>query len=128
MAKEEKKTVTASVEKPFPLPVNGARGEVSLWVGDVPLVIAATMGGLSAVSTRLECKSFQDLFVRLSGVEAAATLAGIELLTVKGDRLAAIEGLRLKHFPACAAAFSAALAHHFDDGDEGNVEAAEKAA
>jgi hypothetical protein len=86
------------------------------------------MMGLSSVSTRLECKSFQDLFVRLSGVEAAATLAGIELLTVKGDRLAAIEKLRLKHFSACAAAFSAALAHHFDDGDEGNVEAVEKAA
>ena len=115
-------------KKPFPLQVNGARGEVALWIGDVPLVIAATMGGLSAVSTRLECKSFQDLFVRLSGVEAAATLAGIELLTVKGDRLAAIDGLRLKHFPACAAAFSSALAHHFDDGDEGNVEAVEKAA
>lgn len=127
MAKEEKKTMVAE-KKPFPLPVNGARGEVPLWIGDVPLVIAATMGSLSAVSTRLECKSFQDLFVRLSGVEAAATLAGIELLTVKGDRLAAIDSLRLKHFPACAAAFSAALAHHFDDGDEGNVEAVEKAA
>lgn len=129
MAEEEKKPVSSTTPtKPFPLQVNGARGEVALWIGDVPLVIAATMGGLSAVSTRLECKSFQDLFVRLSGVEAAATLAGIELLTIKGDRLAAIDGLRLKHFPACAAAFSAALAHHFDDGDEGNVEAVEKAA
>lgn len=130
MAKEEKKPVpaTANLEKPFPLPVNGARGEVALWIGDVPLVIAATMGGLSAVSTRLDCKSFQDLFVRLSGVEVAATVAAIELMTVKGDRLAAIDKLRMKHFSACAAAFSAALAHHFDEGDEGNVEAAEKAA
>jgi len=125
MAKEEK-TLAATV-KPFPLEVNGARGEVPLWVGGVPLVIAATMGGLAAVSTRLECKSFQDLFIRLSGVEAAATWAAIELLTVKGDRTAALSTLKLKHFSACAAAFSEALSHHFD-GDEGHDEAVEEAA
>ena len=115
-------------KKPFPLQVNGARGEVALWIGDVPLVIAATMGGLSAVSTRLECKSLNDLFTRLQGVEVSATTAGIELLTVKGDRFAAVEKLRIKHFPACSDAFLAALAHHFDDGDEGNGEAVEKTA
>ncbi|RVL04774.1 hypothetical protein CN152_04405 [Sinorhizobium meliloti] len=103
--------------------VNGARGEVPLTIDGVKLVIAATMSGLAAVSTRLDCKSFQDLFMRLSGVEAAAVLAGIELLTIKGDRLAAIQKLKLKHFKDCAAAFNAALAHHFDDGEEGNVEA-----
>jgi len=122
MAEGEKKSV-----KPFPLEVNGARGEVALWVGDVPLVIAATMSGLAAVSTRLECKSFQELFMRLSGVEAAAVLAGIELLTIKGDRLAAIQKLKLKHFKDCAAAFNTALAHHFD-GDEGNAEAVDETA
>lgn len=115
MAKEEK------------LEANGARGEVLLKIADVELVIAATMGGLSAVSTRLECKSFQDLFIRLSGVEAAATVAGIELLTVRGDRIAAIQKLKLKHFAACAAAFAEALSHHFD-GEEGNVEAVDEAA
>ena len=125
MAEEEKKP--AAAVKPFPLEVNGARGEVALWVGDVPLVIAATMSGLAAVSTRLECKSFQELFVRLSGVEAAATLAGLELLTVRGDRLAAINKLKLKHFSACAAAISEALSHHFD-GEEGNDEAVAEAA
>ena len=88
--------------KPFPLEVNGARGEVPLWIDDVPPVVAAEMGRLAAVSARLECKSFQDLFIRLSGVEAAATLAGIDLLVVRGDRLAAIEKLKLKHFSACA--------------------------
>ncbi|AIL99462.1 hypothetical protein [Sinorhizobium meliloti] len=122
MADEEKKSV-----KPFPLEVNGARGEVALWVGDVPLVIAATMSGLAAVSTRLECKSFQELFMRLSGVEAAATLAGLELLTVRGDRLAAINELKLKHFKDCAAAFNTALAHHFDGG-EGNAQAVDETA
>lgn len=125
MAKEEK--TVAKVKKPFPLEVNGARGEAELWVGDVPLVVAASMSGLAAVSTRLECKSFQELFVRLSDVEAAATIAGIELLTVRGDRLAAIQALKLKHFAACKAAFLTALGHHFD-GDEGNVEAVDEAA
>lgn len=115
-------------EKPFPLEVNEARGEVSLWVGDVPLVLAAEMGRLSAVSSRLQCKSLNDLFVRLSDVEAAATIAGIELLTVKGNPLEAISKIKLKHFGACRIAFLAVLAHHFDGEDEGNAEAAEKAA
>lgn len=102
--------------------VNGARGEVELKIDDVELVIAATMQGLSAVSTRLECKSLADLFMRLSGVELAATVAAIELMTVKGDKAAALKKLKLKHFTACAAAFSAALSHHFDD-EAGNGEA-----
>lgn len=107
--------------------VNEARGEARLIIDGVELVLAAEMGRLSAVSTRLQCKSLSDLFMRLSGVEAAATLAGIELLTVKGDALEAIAKIKLKHFSACAAAFSMILAHHFD-GDEGNVEAADEAA
>jgi hypothetical protein len=113
----------AKEEKPFPLEVNGARGEVPLWVGSVPLTIAATMAGLAAVSTRLECKSLADLFVRLSGVEAAATMAAIELLTIRGDKVAALAELRLKHFRACADAFALALAHHFD-GEQKNDQAA----
>lgn len=115
-------------EKPFPLAVNEARGEVALWVDDVPLVLAAEMSGLSAVSSRLQCKSLNDLFLRLSDVEAAATIAGIELLTVKGKPLEAIQKIKLKHFGACRVAFMAVLAHHFDEEDEGNVEAANQAA
>ncbi|WHT43326.1 hypothetical protein QLQ11_15560 [Ochrobactrum sp. SSR] len=106
--------------------VNGARGEVELKIADIDLVIAATMGGLSVVSTRLECKSLQDLFVRLSGTEVAATRVAIGALTVKGDAEQALEKLKLKHFPAIAEAFSKALAHHFED-DEGNAEAAKTA-
>lgn len=124
MAKEEK---PAAAVKPFPLPVNEARGEVALWVDDVPLVIAAELGRLSALSSRLQCKSLNDLFVRLSDVETAATVAGIELLTVRGEALEAITKLKLKHFGACRIAFLAALSHHFD-GDEGNAEAVEKTA
>lgn len=115
-------------EKPFPLDVNEARGEVALWVDDVPLVLAAEMGRLSAVSTRLQCKSLNDLFLRLSDVEAAATVAAIELLTVKGKPLEAITKLKLKHFGDCRVAFLAVLAHHFDGEEPGNVEAADKAA
>ncbi|TPK18059.1 hypothetical protein [Mesorhizobium sp. B2-5-7] len=105
------------------LEVNGARGEVALNVGGVDLVIAATMAGLAAVSTRLECKSLADLFVRLSGVEVAAAQAAIELLTVRGDKMAALAALKLRHFKAIADAFTVALSHHFKD-DEGNGDAA----
>lgn len=106
------------------LEVNGARGEVALKVGGVDLVIAATMNGLAAVSTRLECKSLADLFLRLSGVEIAATKAAIELLAIRGDKVAASAKLKLKDFKACADAFAEALAHHFKDDDEGNDAAA----
>lgn len=114
-------------EQVYKYPVNEARGEARLIIDGVELVLAATMGGLAAVSTRLQCKSLNDLFLRLSGVEAAATVAGIELLTIKGNAIEAITKLKLKHFPACAAAFSAVLAHHFE-GEEGNVEAVDEAA
>ncbi|MER9697664.1 hypothetical protein [Mesorhizobium sp. M0146] len=105
------------------LEVNGARGEVALTVGGVDLVIAAEMAKLAAISTRLECKSLADLFVRLSGVEIAATMAAIELLTVRGDKLAALAALKIKDFKACADSFALALAHHFD-GDPKNDPAA----
>lgn len=106
------------------LEVNGARGEVALKVGGVDLVIAATMQGLAAVSTRLGCSSLQELFLRLSGTEVAATAAAISLLTVRGDSAAAIDKLKLKDFAECAEAFAKALSHHFED-DVGNEKAAE---
>lgn len=105
------------------LPVNGARGEVALRVGGVDLVIAATMQGLAAVSTRLGSQSLQDLFLRLSGTEIAATMAAISLLTVRGDAEKAVAALTLKDFPACADAFAKALSHHFD-GEQKNGGAA----
>ena len=104
------------------LEVNGARGEVGLTIGGTEIVIAATMAGLSAVSTRLECKSMSDLFQRLSAVEPAATVAAIELLTVKGNGAEAAGKLKLKHFKSAAEAINAALMHQFQD-DEGNGEA-----
>ena len=86
MAKEEKKVA----EPVYKYAVNEARGEARLVIDDVELVLAATMQGLASVSTRLQCKSLNDLFLRLSGVEAAATWAGIELLTIKGDVIKAL--------------------------------------
>lgn len=104
--------------------VNAARGEVSLKIDDVELVLAATMHGLAAVSARLGCKSMTDLFVRLSAVEVSATIAAIELLAVRGDVKSALEKLNLRHFADCANAFEAALTAHLG-GDEGNAPAAE---
>jgi hypothetical protein len=109
------------------LPVNGARGEAALRIGSVDLVIAAEIGRLAAVSTALECKSFIDLYQRLLGVEIAATMAGIQHLTVRGNAAAAIAQMRLKDLPACKAAFAATLSHHLGD-DEGKGGAAGKAA
>lgn len=102
------------------VPVNGARGEVGLKIGDVEIVIAATMGGLAAASTELGCKSLQDLFERLSMVEVAAAQSGIRHLTVRGDASAALAALKLSHFNTLSKAFEAALGHHFSD-DLGNV-------
>ena len=105
------------------LPVNGARGEVGVTIGGVDIVVAATMGGLAAVSTDLGCKSMQDLFDRLSNVEVAAAMSAIRHLTVRGDASAALAVLKFGHFPALSKAFEAALAHHFEDEQSGNGEA-----
>ena len=104
------------------LPVNGARGEVALRIGNVDLVIACEMGRLAAVSTALECKSFVDLYQRLLGAEIAATMAAIQHLAVRGDASQALQELRLTDFTACKNAFTAALMHHVGD-DTGKAEA-----
>src|SRR4051812_47616994 len=109
MAKKEEKTMVAELPA-YKFPVNEARGEARLVIDDVELVLAAEMGRLSAVSSRLQCKSLNDLFYRLSGVEVSATMAAVELLSVKGNVTEALLKLRLKHFAACAAAFEAVLA------------------
>lgn len=105
--------------------VNGARGEVALRIGTVNLVIAAEIERLAAVSTALNCKSFRDLYQRLLDVEVAATMAGIQHLTIRGDASAALVALKLRHFPACKESFSEALNYHLvDDLDSGKDVAA----
>lgn len=103
-------------------PVNGARGEVALRIGNVDLVIAAEIGRLASVSTALECKSFGDLYQRLLGAEVASVIAGIRCMTVRGDAERAIGDLKLSDFPAIKNAFAAALMHHIGD-DAGKAEA-----
>jgi hypothetical protein len=127
MAKEEKKTVVAAKAPNYKLAVNEARGEARLVIDGVELVLAATLQGLAAVSSRLQCKSLSELYQRMSGVEVGAVWVAIELLTIKGDVTAALEKLGLKHFTACGIAFTAILAHHFV-GEEGNEEAVDEAA
>lgn len=120
-----KKPKTGKPVVPAPtgrLPCNEARGEARLFIDNVELILAAEIARLSSLSTALQCKSMNDLFVRLSGAEVTATVAGLQALTIRGDALAAIDKLKLRHFPDCASAFNAVLAHHFD-GDEGNGEA-----
>jgi hypothetical protein len=107
----------------MPLPYNAERGEVPLTVGGVDLVIAAEMGKLAAVSARLGCQTFMELYMKLAGVELQATLAGIELLAVSGDPTAALETISIADLPACKDAFVAALLHHADK-TKGNGEAA----
>lgn len=105
-------------------PVNAARGEVALKIDDVDLVLAASMNGLAAVSTALQCKSLSDLWQRLAGVEVGATLAAIQFLTVRGDWAAAIQKIKLKHFADCSVAFNLLISAHLDDA--GNEEAVEE--
>lgn len=104
--------------------VNGARGEASLNIDGTEIVIAVTMAGLAAVSTRLQSKSFSDLFMRLSNVEPAAAMAAIECLTVKGDAAAALAKFNVRHLADVAVAFEIALSSHIG-ADAGNVAAAE---
>jgi len=105
------------------LPVNGARGEVALTIGDTELVIAATMEGLASVSSHLGCKSMAELLERLSNGEVAAAMAAIRFMTVQGKRDDALKALKLSHFDALADSITLALAHHFE-GPPGNGEAA----
>ena len=104
------------------LEVNGARGEVALAIAGVDLVIAATMKGLASLSTELGCKSFGDLFERLSGGEIVAAQKAVRYLTVKGDGEAASEAMQLSDMPATVLAINNALAHHL--APEKNGEAA----
>jgi hypothetical protein len=104
------------------LACNSERGEVPLTVGGIDLVIAAEMGRLAALSSRVNSQSFMELYLKLAGVEVAATVAAIELLAVKGDGAKAVAAMTIADLPACKDAFMAALLHHAGK-QRGNVEA-----
>lgn len=104
----------------MPLPYNTERGEVPLTVGGVDIVIAAEMGRLAALSSRLGCQSFMELYMKLAGVEVGASIAAVELLAVSGDPTAAVKAMSIADLPACKDAFVAALLHHAEKAP-GNV-------
>ncbi|MGN6146877.1 MAG: hypothetical protein ACTHOP_25185 [Mesorhizobium sp.] len=109
------------------LPVNGARGEVALRIGNVDLVIAAEMERLSALSTAMGFPALAEFQRRLVELEVSTAVLAVRHLTVLGDADAAIRSMRLSDFAACSSAFVAALNHHFD-GKEGKDGAATEAA
>lgn len=94
------------------LPCNGERGEVPLTVGGVDLVIAAEMGRLAALSTRLGCNTFVEMYSKLAGAEVNAVMAGVELLAVRGNVAKALKEMQLSDLPKSVDAFMAAFAHH----------------
>lgn len=110
-----------------PLPVNGARGEVALRIGDVDLVIAAEMERLSALSTAMGYPSLLEFQRRLAALEVSTVVLAIRHLVILGDADAAVSCLRLADFAECAKAFTLALNHHFD-GKSGKASAAKEAA
>jgi hypothetical protein len=96
------------------LAYNSERGEVPLAVGGVELVIAAEMGRLAALSTRLGSQSFMDMYSKLASAEINAVLAGVELLAVKGDVGKALKEITLSDLHKCVEAFIKAFSHHAD--------------
>ncbi len=96
------------------LAYNSERGEVPLTIGSVDLVIAAEMGRLAALSTRLGAKSFMDMYTPLANAEINAVLAGVELLTIKGDVGKALKEITLSDLSKCVKAFGKVFTHHAD--------------
>lgn len=93
---------------------NSERGEVPLTIGGVELVVAAEMGRLAALSSRLGSKSFMDMYSKLADAEVNAVLAGVELLAIRGDVGKALKEITLSDLHKCVGAFVKAFSHHAD--------------
>ena len=101
--------------------VNPVRGEVEVVVGDVTLVMAATMDGLARLSGALGNPTFAELAQRLVGTEMVATRSAIRLFTVRGTgsggeamtgedaAAAAVDGFLIDDLSALQAGFSSLL-------------------
>lgn len=107
----------------FSIPVNGARGEVALRIGNVDLVIAAEMARLSSLSIAMGYPALAEFHRRILGLEISTAMLAIRHLAILGDVDAALVALRLSHLDNCSNAFVAALNHHFD-GEQGKSAAA----
>ena len=89
-------------------PANGARGEATVKLGDVTVVLAAEMEDLARLSDVLGNPTMPDLFKRLMGGEVRAALWMFRLFAVRG---AGPEG----ELDAEAAGAAAAAAYRLDD-------------
>ena len=105
------------------LAYNSERGEVPLTVGGIDLVVVAEMGRMATLSTRLQCQSFAELYLKLVQGELAAIMAGVEVLSIKGDFGKALKAMSLADVKPCREAFAQAMLFHSKD-DPGNGEAA----
>lgn len=96
--------------------VNPLRGEAKVRIGDVEIVMAATMERLEQLSTAIGAQTLQDLHARLIGTEIATTRAAIRILTLRGERngepmkahqasIAALDALAINDMPALQGAF-----------------------
>lgn len=69
----------------MPMEVNAVRGEVAAKVGNVSIVMAATMEDVAKLSNALGNPTFVELARRLIGVEVVAVMAALRLFTVRGE-------------------------------------------
>lgn len=83
---------------------NPVRGEVKVKVGDVEIVMVATMENLARFSEVIRCGSLSELYQRLTGTELATALAAIRQFTVSGT---GADGKMLKGDAAAKAAVAA---------------------
>lgn len=84
--------------------VNPIKGETSVKVGDVEIVMAVTMDGLARLSKAAACDSLHDLYRRLSGGELTTAMLAVRLFTIRGTDAA---GKSLKGDAAGKAALDA---------------------
>ena len=91
----------------------GARGEVSLQVGDVEYRLCLTLGALAEIETAFGCTNMSELQVRLKRL-SAGELSKLLLILMRGGGAACEEAVLEKVTPGAAAravaeAFHAAL-------------------
>lgn len=107
-----------------PPPINAARGEVALQIGDVHLAIAVTFSGLSQVSRMVSAATMAALYDRLLGFEPWVVACALPVFSVadgdeeeaKARAFAALKVLSAADEMAWREAMEVALAHHLEEG------------
>lgn len=97
------------------LPCNEARGERSVAVNGVDLVVVADYERIAFLSAELGCKSWRDLVERVSEAEPATMYAVLAHCVIRGDAAAARKALKPRGAFALAGAMTGALAHTLDE-------------